>query len=172
MPRNMLPVSTLLATALVAGCGTTEPASNEVVAVTIVPETLGLLRGSMRVLVAVGVDANGNTLHKPATFSSSDTSVATVAMVDARSLLTGVGEGSATITATIDGKQGTAQVTVQLLDPFVSISAGGAHTCALTDVGEAYCWGDNHYGALGFEFESGCGGADFTWGCVTEPVQV
>jgi alpha-tubulin suppressor-like RCC1 family protein len=31
---------------------------------------------------------------------------------------------------------------------FASISAGG-HSCGLTDSGEVYCWGGNHYGAVG-----------------------
>ena len=37
----------------------------------------------------------------------------------------------------------------QLRDAFVSVSAGGAHTCALTASGKAYCWGNNDEGQLG-----------------------
>ena len=33
--------------------------------------------------------------------------------------------------------------------PFVQISAGSAHTCAVTDTGELYCWGNNRHGQLG-----------------------
>jgi alpha-tubulin suppressor-like RCC1 family protein len=43
-------------------------------------------------------------------------------------------------------------VKTDLVDPdltFVSIVAGAAHACALTQEGVAYCWGDNSSGQLG-----------------------
>ena len=153
------------------GGGRGGPAARRLRIVTIFPKTLVLLRGGSTQLVAGAVDANGNTVAKAATFSSSDTSVAVVADIDQGALLTGVGEGSATITATVDGKQGTASVTVQVLN-FVSITAGALFTCALTDVGEAYCWGVNDSGQLGRIKTSGCFDPGGEFGCATEPVRV
>jgi alpha-tubulin suppressor-like RCC1 family protein len=44
-----------------------------------------------------------------------------------------------------------AGVTTTSLGPlrFVSITAGADHVCALTDDGDAYCWGSNTVGQLG-----------------------
>ena len=32
---------------------------------------------------------------------------------------------------------------------FAAVSVGAYHTCGVTAVGDAYCWGDNRYGQLG-----------------------
>ena len=32
---------------------------------------------------------------------------------------------------------------------FAAVTAGGYHTCGVTIVGAAYCWGGNRYGELG-----------------------
>jgi alpha-tubulin suppressor-like RCC1 family protein len=36
-----------------------------------------------------------------------------------------------------------------LPDGIASIAAGTSHTCAITSVGEAWCWGNNDHGQLG-----------------------
>ena len=35
---------------------------------------------------------------------------------------------------------------------FSALAAGWGHTCAVTDVGSVYCWGNNEYAQLGNRF--------------------
>ncbi len=61
-------------------------------------------------LAARPVSSNGTDLDRPVTWSTSDPNIATV---DAVGQVTGVAEGTVTITATSDGVDGTATVTVE-----------------------------------------------------------
>ena len=58
---------------------------------------------------------------------------------------------------------------------FQQVSAGGFHACGVTSAGQAYCWGDNDFGALGTGSNTGpeaCSGAVGPFPCSTRPVLV
>ena len=81
-----------------------------VASVTVGPAAASIAIGGTRQLSAVTKDSAGNTLTgRVVTWGSSNTAVATV---NATGLVTGVTAGSATITATSEGKSGTASITV------------------------------------------------------------
>ena len=85
-----------------------------VATVTLNPASANLVLGisPSQQLTAVLKDANGNVLSgRTVTWSSSNTSAAAV---DVNGLVTAVGAGSATITATSEGKTGTSSITVTL----------------------------------------------------------
>jgi len=115
--------------------------------VTISPADLTLLVGESRQLTAITRDQAGNPLEgRSVTWI---TSAPTVATVSAAGSVAGVGVGSATITATSEGKDGSSAVSVISSVTFASVVAGGAHTCALTTSEAAYCWGRGESGQLG-----------------------
>lgn len=80
------------------------------------PAAAVLDRGATLQLAATVLDADGNVLDRPVTFTSEDPAVATV---DATGLVTGVSVGEATIMATADELFGAAIVTVE--EPVFSI---------------------------------------------------
>src|SRR5207253_4220921 len=81
-----------------------------VATVAVSPPTASIQPGQTVQLTATLKDVNGNTLSgRTVTWSSSNTSVATVS---SSGLVSGVTPGSATITATSEGKSGTSFITV------------------------------------------------------------
>ncbi|MEO7965337.1 MAG: Ig-like domain-containing protein [Gemmatimonadaceae bacterium] len=107
----------------VAGSASLTVTVAPVASVSVTPPTSSLAVGATAQLSAAALDAAGNTLAgRPATWASSSSSVATV---DANGLVTAVAVGSATITATVSGVQGTATVSVSAV-PVASVAVSPA----------------------------------------------
>src|SRR6266513_1669900 len=89
-----------------------------VASVTVAPATASMSVGQTVQLTATPKDSAGSALTgRPVTWTSSNTSVATV---NGSGLVTAVVAGTATITATSEGKSGTSAVTVQAPAPVPS----------------------------------------------------
>ena len=136
---------------------TPPPVPPAVSSVTVSPGAITILPGETRQFTAVVRDASSTVLTgRAVSWSTSNADVATVSATTG--LATGVAPGSATITASADGVTGKADVAVARLEPvqFVSVAAGGAHTCGLSGTGAAYCWDRGESGQLGAVATSTC----------------
>ena len=106
---------------MMAGCGSDSPTESEgpsgpaaVASVTVSRESVTLPIGTTQQLTATVKDAAGNELSdRTVTWSSSATTIVTVDATGLVALVTGVAAGSVTITATSEGKSGTAAVEVE-----------------------------------------------------------
>ena len=99
----------------VAGGSTAAPALAPVAVVTLSPGSISQLVGATQQLTATLKDASGNNLlGRTITWTSSSPAVA---QVNASGLESGVGAGTATITATSEGVSGTSAVTVTATKP-------------------------------------------------------
>jgi alpha-tubulin suppressor-like RCC1 family protein len=129
------------------GTATVTVAATAVASVDVSPTPVSIHAGTTVQLTATPKDANGTPLTgRTVAWTSSN---ANVASVDPTSgLVSGIAEGPATITATVEGQQGTSAVTVTAA-AFVSITAGEGFTCGVTTLSETVCWGDNFFGELG-----------------------
>ncbi len=93
-----------------SGTASVTVANAPVASVTVTPAAASVVTGQTVQLAATPKDANGNPLSgRVVTWSSNNTSAATV---DGSGLVTAVAVGSATITATSEGKSGSASITV------------------------------------------------------------
>lgn len=115
--RNPLPLTLFLALAACGGGGTTDPAPpppppppTPVASVSVEPGTAALAPLETRQLTATPRDAQGNPLSgRTVTWASS---AQTVATVSSSGLVTAAAPGTATITATSEGRSGEATITV------------------------------------------------------------
>jgi uncharacterized protein YjdB len=102
-----------------SGTATVNVALAPVASVDVTPSTLSVVVKQTGTLVATPRDQAGNALAgRSVTWSSSD---ATVASVSLAGVVTGAAVGTATITATSEGKSGTAAVTVAPAPTIVSV---------------------------------------------------
>lgn len=108
------------------------------VSVVLAPTTLLAVPGSVRTLDLVMRSISGQRVFgRPVVWASDHREVATVSSGD----VTGVGVGSATINAAVEGKTATTTVTVLPPTSLLAVTAGDAFTCALGADQHAYCWG-------------------------------
>ena len=121
-----------------SGTATVTVTAAAVASVNVTPPTASITVGQTTTLTAQPLDANGNALTgRAVAWASSNLGVATVS--DA-GVVTGVAPGDATITATSEGKSGTATVTVTpipvasvTVDPAtVSLTTGGTQQITAT----------------------------------------
>jgi parallel beta-helix repeat protein len=102
-----------------------------VASVSVAPATATVQVGLTVLLTATPKDASGNPLAgRVITWASSNTAVAAVS---ASGLVTGVAVGSVTITATSEGKSGTATVTVVASAPSAGCAPTGSGVCRYVD---------------------------------------
>ncbi|WP_284349942.1 Ig-like domain-containing protein [Roseisolibacter agri] len=91
-------------------------------------------------LTATLRDAANNVLtNRVVRWTSSNTAVATVDSLSG--MLTGLDRGTVTVTATSEGKVGTATRVVVI--KYRSITAGTEHACDIASGGIVWCWGRN-----------------------------
>jgi len=106
-----------------SGTATVTVTSVPVASVTVNPATVSLQPGQTQQLTATPKDASGNALSgRMVTWASGNTAVATVS---GSGLVSGVAAGSATITATSEGKSGSASVTVTPVGATVTLVGAG-----------------------------------------------
>ena len=116
---------TIAVCAAAAACGGgSSTGSGDVASISVTGISQPLTVGATAQAAATATDANGAVLVRSFTWNSSNPAVATVASTG---LVTGVSAGTATISASVAGKSGSLQVTVQSA-PVATITVTGITT--------------------------------------------
>jgi uncharacterized protein YjdB len=141
--------------------------TGSVASVIVRPSPVVLLLQMTVQLSATPLDANNFVLTgRPIAWASDNASLATV---DTNGLVTGIGAGSATITATVDGRQGSATVHVTRLEDVLAslqgdwlawLSFGNPRTRVCSGTGSFFFASDTGSlgGTAGFLVPTSCGG--------------
>jgi alpha-tubulin suppressor-like RCC1 family protein len=141
---------------MVSACNDAPPAPglpNEepaVASVEITPRDLRMLEGTSEPLAAVARDSLGAVL--PAASMRWSARPSDVVLVSPDGVVEAVALGTGHVTVASGTATDTVAVEVRL--QFEALSAGAAHTCAVTSAGRAYCWGWNREGRLGIGVRS------------------
>ena len=147
--RSIVVLAVLVTFSCDDGGGASGPSST-VASVAVIPGVFSLVVGDSLRMTTISRGTVGNPLvGRSVVWTTSGPAVVTVSQ---SGMVTGVGVGSTSITATVEGKIGTAAVSVSPRFPgvvYASVAAGGAHSCALTTGGAAHCWGRGESGQLG-----------------------
>ena len=112
----------------------------------ILPPSPRLFTGETLQLEAVLYDRDGAIL-RDREVSWELTEPTRIASLEATGVVAARRPGRIRIRAITDAATATAELTVLLR--LASVSAGDGHTCGLSPIGEAWCWGTNEHGQLG-----------------------
>ncbi|HEV8151175.1 MAG TPA: Ig-like domain-containing protein [Gemmatimonadales bacterium] len=136
----------------ISGHATVSVTTRTLANVIVIPSLAILAGNGTQQFTAVGIDAAGDTVAISPTWrvTGGGGTISSSGLFTAGPV---PGFFQWTVQADAEGISGNASVSVtsqpggELL--FAAVTAGGQHTCGLTEGGFAYCWGDNSYGALG-----------------------
>src|SRR3989441_9566757 len=154
----MRPVQGTILLLGLAACDSTTTPPPPVASVTVRPAAATLLSGDTVRLVATARDASRDTLKdRPITWQTSDAAVATVS---ATGLVTGVGSGTASITAVVEGQNGASAVTVLVAAALAGVWDWTEHfddptNSAVCDDTGSYVFTANDVGFLGTSYQVG-----------------
>jgi alpha-tubulin suppressor-like RCC1 family protein len=150
-------LATAMAKGIVGICATYQGISaqaaltiTDIESIALVPIHSKMIMGKTKQFKAIGTCSDGmkRDLTMSVSWTSSNTKVAIISnAAGLKGLVTSVGEGKTSITATSGSVSDSTTLTV--VTTLALATAGQNHSCGLKDNGTLWCWGSNQYGQLG-----------------------